>query len=103
VSCSKAFSSCGLIFFNRHVRIAKPYQLHRTALFRQDREFFVFTGGTLRFIIPGKPLASVVNAHVFMIKLMGCALRTADPEAALALTAVPRENPEPTPTGKYVL
>ena len=30
-------------------------------------------------------------------------LISAGPEAALALTAVPKENPEPTPTGKYVL
>jgi hypothetical protein len=41
--------------------------------------------------------------HVLIKKLMGCAFSTAEPAAALAVTAVPRENPEPTPTGKYVL
>jgi len=44
----------------------------------------------------------VVALHVLIKKLMGCAFSTAEPAAALALTAVPRENPSPTPTGKYV-
>ena len=103
MSSPETFTSLWLVFFYRHIRIAKSYKFDFASLFCQDCKFLTLTGSSFRFVIPGKPFTSVVNTHVFIIKLIGWAFNTADPEAALADTAVPNENPEPTPTGKYVL
>jgi hypothetical protein len=59
--------------------------------------------GTGRF--PTLPILGLeyfftVVPYVLMIKFIGCSLITSVPVAALALTAVPRTKPVPTPIGE---
>jgi hypothetical protein len=59
---SKTFSSAGLVFFDRHIRVPKPNKFNFVAFFGQYCTFLSSAWGPFRLVVPRKGLSPVFNS-----------------------------------------
>jgi|TARA_R110000824_G_scaffold651_4_gene4027 hypothetical protein len=64
VSCAERLSALWIVLLNRHVGITKPNQLNLVALFGKHGKLLGLSRCPLGLVVPGKPFARPLHAHV---------------------------------------